>query len=126
MRAEFDVAPATLDADPALLQSILTNLLENAVHYGPEGGVISVAGDAGAEGYRLAVSNEAPGFAAADLDHLFERFWRGEAARSGGVHMGLGLALVREFARAMGWEVSARLDPPQTLVIALRASPPVT
>lgn len=126
MRAEFDVAPAALDADPALLQSILTNLLENAVHYGPEGGVISVAGDAGAEGYRLAVSNEAPGFAAADLDHLFERFWRGEAARSGGVHMGLGLALVREFARAMGWEVSARLDPPQTLVIALRASPPVT
>jgi len=124
MQAHFDVAPATLDADPALLQSILTNLLGNAAHYGPAGGGISVAGAAGADGYRLAVSNEAPELAAADVDRLFERFWRGEAARSGGVHVGLGLALVREFARAMGWEVQARLDPPRTLVITLHAPSP--
>jgi len=36
--------------------------------------------------------------------------------------MGLGLALVREFAQAMGWEVDARLEPPQTLVVELRAA----
>lgn len=122
MRAEFQVAPGVLEADPALLQSILANLYENATHYGPAGSVIAVAGTAAANHYHLSVSNEAPGLAPADLEHLFERFWRGEAARSGGVHMGLGLALVSEFARAMGWEVQARLDPPQRLVIELRAS----
>lgn len=121
MRANLALAPATLDADPALLQSILTNLLENAVQYGPAGSVIEVTGAAAGERYRLSVANEAPGLAAADVERLFERFWRGEAARSGGVHMGLGLALVREFAQAMGWEVDARLEPPQTLVFALRA-----
>lgn len=121
MRARFQVASGVLEADPALLQSILTNLYENATHYGPDGGLIAVAGGAAGSHYLLSVSNEAPGLTAADVDHLFERFWRGEAARSGGVHMGLGLALVREFARAMGWEVHARLDAPQTLVVALHA-----
>lgn len=121
MRAEFSTAPVAIEADPALLRSILTNLLENATRYGPAGGVIAVAGAPAGNTYVLSVGNEAPDLAAGDLGRLFERFWRGEAARSGGDHMGLGLALVREFARAMGWEVHARLEPPQTLVIELRA-----
>ncbi len=121
MRCEFGLAAATVSADPALLQSILANLFDNAVQYGPAGTAIRVAGAATGSGYALTVSNEAPGLTVADVAHLFERFWRGEAARSGGVHMGLGLALVREFAHAMGWEVSARLEPPQALVITLHA-----
>ncbi len=120
-RAEIDVASAQVEADPALLHSILVNLLENAIEYGPLDGTIRVTGTAGAGAYRLAIANEAPDLTPADTAHLFERFWRKEAARSGGVHMGLGLALVREFARAMGWEVHARLDPPQTLEITLQA-----
>lgn len=104
-----------------MLQSILTNLFDNAVQYGPAGTPIRVTGALTADGYLLTVGNEAPGLTAADVARMFERFWRGEAARSGGVHMGLGLALVREFAHAMGWEVHARLEPPQTLVFTLRA-----
>ncbi len=119
--AAIEVEPAQVEADPALLHSILVNLIENAIEYGPEGGTIRITGTAQADGYRLLVANAAPDLTPTDTAHLFERFWRKEAARSGGVHMGLGLALVREFARAMGWEVHARLEPPQTLVIALLA-----
>ena len=70
---------------------------------------------------KLSFLSKSIGVSEEELPFMFERFWRKEAARSGGVHMGLGLALVREFARAMGWEVHARLEPPQTLVIALLA-----
>lgn len=120
-RVEIEVAPVRVGADPALLHSILTNLFENAIEYGPDGGAIRVVGTLDASGYRLAISNTAPDLTAADTAHLFERFWRKEAARSGGVHSGLGLAIVREFTRAMGWDVSAQLEGEQTLTIVLRA-----
>lgn len=124
LRVDFNIAATRLDADPALLQSILSNLLENAVCYAREGSVIDVVGAAAGESFLLAVGNEAPDLAAADVVRLFERFWRGEAARGGGQHMGLGLALVREFAQAMGWRVEARVEARQKLVIELRAPLP--
>ena len=120
-QAVFEVEAVQVEADPALLHSILVNLLENAIEYGPEGGTIRVSGAAGADGYRLAIANAAPDLTPADTTRLFERFWRKEAARSGGVHMGLGLALVREFARAMGWDATAHLDNGQILRITLHA-----
>ncbi|MEO6874719.1 MAG: ATP-binding protein, partial [Opitutaceae bacterium] len=57
---------------------------------------------------------------AADVPQFFERFWRKEQARSsGGLHVGLGLSLVRAFVQALGWEISARLDNGSTLVFML-------
>jgi two-component system sensor histidine kinase QseC len=90
-----------------LLRSILANLFDNAVDYAPAGGEITVASDA-AGGLRVA--NPAGNLSAADEARLFERFWRKEAARSGGEHAGLGLSLARTFAAAMGWRLSATLE----------------
>ncbi len=58
---------------------------------------------------RLAVSDNGPGVPEAELPFVFDRFWRGEKARSrsaGGA--GLGLAIARQLIGAMGGEISAR------------------
>jgi len=98
-------------ADPLLLRSILGNLFENAVDYAPEHGAITVVLTIHAGQAELAVTNSAGTLTENDLARLFERFWRKESARTGlGNHTGLGLALARTFAEAMGWTLTASLQ----------------
>jgi two-component system sensor histidine kinase QseC len=111
-------APATVPADPALLRAILDNILENAVEYTPAPGSILIAVTAAG----VQVSNAVSDLVAADVPLLFERFWRKESARSGGLHVGLGLSLARAFAEAMGWTLEARLTPSGTLKMTLSLS----
>jgi signal transduction histidine kinase len=112
---ELELQPATVHADPALLRSIIDNLLENAVEYASPPRRIRIATAAGV----LRITNSAADLAADDLPLLFERFWRKEAARSGGLHVGLGLPLSRAFAEAIGWRLEARLAQPQVLEMTL-------
>lgn len=105
--------------DPALLRSILVNLCDNAVEYTPPGGDIVLAVRLDAERVLITMANTANELDAADLPKLFDRFWRKEAARSGGVHVGLGLALSQTFAKAMGWELAASFDEQRRLVFTL-------
>ena len=121
LRGELALAPASIATDPVLLRSILANLLDNAVSYGAAGGTITIACDPiPGDGVRLQVTNTADDLTSADVARLFERFWRKEAARSATTHAGLGLALVRSFATALGWEIDARLDSQKRLTIELR------
>jgi signal transduction histidine kinase len=111
VRAEFALAPdMAAVADPVLLRSILGNLFDNAVEYTPTGATIAVELSASAGRVNLAVSDPAGALTAEDVARLFDRFWRKEAARSGGQHAGLGLSLARCFAEAMGWNLTAALD----------------
>lgn len=87
-----------LDADPSLFDLVLRNILDNALRYS-DGGDIVCRLEAG----RLAVRDSGPGFAPADLERVFDRFFIGPR----GAH-GLGLALVRHVCTACGWRVSAR------------------
>ncbi len=98
----------TVQADPALLEVVLGNLLSNAVNYAPDGARVAATGRAVEGQVRLAVTNPAAEIPA-DPEVVFDRFWRGQAARSQtGLHCGLGLSLVRRCAQAMGG--SARAD----------------
>lgn len=116
-------------ADPALLRSVLNNLFANAVDHASAGGSVelSVAGEAGHAVIRVA--NTTTELEEGDLPRLFERFWRKEAARTGGEHLGLGLCIAQSFARAMGWSLTAQLLPgtPRRIEFTLRgplAPPP--
>ena len=111
LRAEFALATnVAAVADPVLLRSILGNLFDNAVDYSPAGATIAFGLSAAAGRVNLVVSNPAGALTAEDVAWLFDRFWRKEAARSGGQHAGLGLSLARSFAEAMRWHLTAALD----------------
>jgi signal transduction histidine kinase len=127
-RAEFadralgvhsDVATSgTIRADPDLLAQALHNLVDNALKYTPRGGAVTVrAGGMPGRFVRVAVTNTGPAIPAADLPNIFERFYRGDKSRSrdsGGA--GIGLAIVKEVARAHGGEVGASSEGGETTV----------
>lgn len=97
-------------ADRGALDRMLGNLVENALAAAPSGTVtIEVAPDHlpdGGEAVRLDVLDDGPGFPPGAVERAFERFWRGDPARSG-AGTGLGLAIVRELAVAHGGTVHA-------------------
>ena len=78
---------------------------------------LSLAPEGGFAVFRI--SNTTTELQASDVPRLFERFWRKEASRSGGEHLGLGLCLAQTFARAMGWTLEARFDEPARLTFTL-------
>jgi two-component system sensor histidine kinase QseC len=97
---------AVMETDARLLRVILTNLLSNAVEYTPAGGSVKVR--VTADGIEIA--NTAPAMTQDDVSHLFDRFWRAEQSRSSSAsHSGLGLALARQAARALGRELATEL-----------------
>ena len=99
---EADLEPAVVLGEPDRIQRAVSNLLENAVKWSPPGGSIEVE----LRGGVLSVRDHGPGFAPADLEHVFERFYRADRAR-GMPGSGLGLAIVKQAAEAHGGTVEA-------------------
>ncbi|HWX26259.1 MAG TPA: sensor histidine kinase [Steroidobacteraceae bacterium] len=99
-----DARPATIRADPSLLDDLLSNLVDNALKYTPAGG--SVTASAGTQNGRpfLAVEDTGPGIPEADRQRVRQRFYR--MPNSPGHGSGLGLAIVEEIARLYGATVS--------------------
>lgn len=97
--------------DPVGVEQILENLLGNAVRYGKPRGSVRVRGRLEAGRVRLDVEDDGPGVASEHLPHLFERFYRVDAARSreqGGT--GLGLSIVKHLVEAMDGTVSVESE----------------
>jgi two-component system, OmpR family, sensor histidine kinase BaeS len=95
-------AAAWCRADRDRLAQILSNYLSNAVRHAPHGSTITVTAQVQPAAVRLGVRDEGPGLAPEQLEAVFERFYRVDAARSraaGG--SGIGLAIVRALAEAM-------------------------
>ncbi|MDH3351149.1 MAG: HAMP domain-containing histidine kinase [Gammaproteobacteria bacterium] len=87
---------ATVYADIGLIQRVLENLLKNAIHFTPSGGRIRIAIEKRPETVAVSVSDTGCGIAEADLDKIFDRFYRhesGDEKQSGST--GLGLAIVK-------------------------------
>lgn len=106
--------------DPGLLRSILNNLFDNAVEYTPTGGWIEIGARRESGRLQITVTNTTTDLEQGDIPKMFDRFWRKEAARSGGLHVGLGLSLARAFAEAMAWSLTATLDGNRRLTFCLR------
>lgn len=114
MTLVVDVADDLPEAlcDARALEQVLTNLLDNALKYCPEGATVTVRGAAAGDRVRLSVEDTGPGIGEVHLSRLFERFYRVDAGRSralGGT--GLGLAIVKHLVEAMGGEVSVDSTP---------------
>ncbi len=95
-------------ADAASVSMLLTNLLDNALRYTPEGGRIDVAVDDDAGRAVLTVTDTGPGIPPAEREQVFDRFHRGSNVADGGNGggSGLGLSIVKRIVEAHGASIS--------------------
>lgn len=107
-----------IDADRRRLRQLIHNLLDNSRSYTQKGGVVHVRLYEKGNSALLEIEDTAPGVAAEDLEHLFERFYRAEptpgSARGG---TGLGLAICRNIVIAHEGEIHAEASPLGGLLI---------
>ena len=106
LRLELDLKPAPVLGDPALLERLVGNLVENAVHHNLPDGWFSVKTRTEGDRAMLTVANGGPILPPEELEKLFERFYRPDKSRSrktGG--FGLGLSIVKSVATAHGGTV---------------------
>ncbi len=103
--------------DEARLHQVVTNLLTNARKYTPPGSIVTVGVRREGDAWLLRIGDDGPGFPDGLADHAFERFVRGDAARTReGSGAGLGLALVKAIVDEHGGTVSLSSQPGETTV----------
>ena len=93
--------------DMVLFEQVLVNILDNAAKYAPPGTTIAISATQEGAMLRLAIADQGPGIAPADLGHIFEKFYRARATDRQGAGTGLGLAICRGFMEAMGGRIEA-------------------
>ncbi|MEW6775244.1 MAG: ATP-binding protein, partial [Bdellovibrionota bacterium] len=122
------VRDVEIEGDPFRLKQMLSNLVENAIHYTPPGGRVVVRVDRGNAFYAiLEVSDTGIGIAKEEQARIFERFYRTDKARNrreGGT--GLGLAIVKSVVDAHGGRIEVDSEPQRgstfTLFLPYRAA----
>ena len=108
----YEADPETLvAAEAGDVETVLDNLLDNAVKYTPSGGTISVSVRSEEETIILTVADSGIGFDEAEHGHLFDRFYRSDKPAVQQTHgNGLGLAIVRAIVEGYGGHIEARSD----------------
>jgi two-component system phosphate regulon sensor histidine kinase PhoR len=98
-----------VECDRRALEQVITNLVDNAVKYCPEGSTVIVRGERTDASTRLRVEDDGPGIEDRHMSRLFERFYRVDAGRSremGGT--GLGLSICKHLVEAMGGSIDVK------------------
>ncbi len=111
LRVNIPESIPTVSADPERLAQVLSNLIDNALRYTPDGTRIVIAARATDGEVEVSVSDDGPGIPPEELPNLFRRFWRAEKSRNratGG--SGLGLAIVKQLVGAHGGRVWAESE----------------
>jgi signal transduction histidine kinase len=99
-----------ITADRNRLQLLLSNLLDNAVKYTPNGGRVELAADFQPGEVRISVRDSGIGIDAADLPRIWDRLYRADKSRSQR-GLGLGLSLVKAFVEAHGGKATVSSEP---------------
>jgi signal transduction histidine kinase len=118
--------PLRIRHDPVRVGQVVANLVGNAIKFTPRGGHISVDVGPAADGVKIVVADTGVGIDAAELPHIFERFYRGTRANEArGSGSGLGLAIVRSIVDMHGGTVSveSRLNAGSTFTVILPRDP---
>ena len=117
---EVDLEPTVIVNAPDRVTRAVTNVIDNARKWSPDGGTIGVALRDGV----LTVRDHGPGFAEDDLPHVFDRFYRAEQARRL-PGSGLGLAIVKQAAEAHGGNATAANAPDGGAVLTVSFGPSI-
>lgn len=119
-------APVRTYHDPQRIGQVAANLVGNAVKFTPRGGSVTVAVEPHRDGARLVVSDTGVGIDAAEIPHIFERFYRGSrASEARGSGSGLGLAIVKSIVDMHGGRIAveSRVGGGSTFIVTLPRRP---
>lgn len=122
----IDQAPEVFRTDPRMLQTVLENLVSNALKFSPAGSEVSLGVLPAGTGIRCRVQDQGPGFTADDRVRMFSRFARLSAQPTGGEKStGLGLSIVKQMVERLGGTLTLESAPGQgaTFTVELPASP---
>jgi signal transduction histidine kinase len=132
VRTELPGAPVEIAVDRSRIRQLLLNLVTNAIKYTPSGGKVSIGLVDQGDTVALIVGDNGIGIPAADLPHIFDRFYRADPARSRTGERpgaGLGLAITKWIAEAHGGTITVQSRPGRgtafTVTLPKRTSPPV-
>jgi signal transduction histidine kinase len=122
-----EITPVTVMGDATRLRQLFLNLTTNAIKYTPRGGSIDLSLTLHDRRASFSVRDSGLGISAADLPHVFERFYRADRARSRSAErggFGLGLAISQWIAEAHGGNISvrSRLGRGSTFTVTLPAA----
>jgi signal transduction histidine kinase len=116
---------ARVDVDPTRIHQVVSNLLSNALKFTPAGGEVRLSSEVRANVAVVRVSDTGAGIAPGDVEHVFDRFFRGSGVRAGG--SGIGLAVARELVLAHGGSIevesTARIGTTFTVRLPLASGP---
>ncbi len=102
-----------VNVDVERMVQVLDNLIQNAFRYTPEGGQVLLSSQADDGQVVLKVKDTGKGISAADLPHIFDRFYRGDKSRQDTGESGLGLAIAKSIVEAHGGKIRAESAPGQ-------------
>lgn len=100
-----------ISSTPEYTERICSGLIENALKYEPKGGTIDVAVTVSKKTAAFTVSNRGSTISEEDLPHIFERFYRGDKARSSQKGFGLGLPIIDQMVELVGAKIRAESSP---------------
>jgi signal transduction histidine kinase len=104
--------PSTARCAPEKVERVLFNLLTNALRHTPSDGAVAVIVKPDTDAVRVTVEDTGEGMSEDSLQRMFDRFWRGDRARtSGRAGAGLGLAIARGLVEAQGGRIWAESTP---------------
>jgi signal transduction histidine kinase len=119
----FDPAPSPCDivVDPERLRQVLVNLLSNAIKYNREGGDVTVRIERRPDGVNISVQDTGQGIEPEQIDHVFDKFYRGEAQEDQVKGTGLGLSIVKQIVELHhgAIHVESQPDKGSTFVVSL-------
>ena len=116
-----ELTPVEAFGDAERIAQVITNLLTNAVHHNTEAGELRVATRAENGRALLVVSDRGPGIAAEHLPHIFDRFYRADAARTTATgRTGLGLAISKAIIEAHAGSIEVASSPAEGTTFTIR------
>ncbi len=107
---DFDLAEVEYSGDSGLLEQVWINLIQNAIKFSHESGLIALRLSNGPEQIVAQVEDHGVGIKDADQEHIFDSFYKAQKSRSGEGN-GLGLAIVKRIVEIMGGKIAVRSEP---------------
>jgi PAS domain S-box-containing protein len=109
--ADFPPEFPSILTDPEKVGEVLTNLVENAIKFSPEGGTVIIKGESSENEVMVTVVDEGIGIALRDQEHIFDRFDRVKSSSNSTTHgTGLGLFICRSLIEALGGRLSVKSE----------------